>query len=904
MMRTAFGFTTSAGSAAWILFFLMMLWIAYEKIPQPAMIMIGIGVLCLFCFHIRSYTSCVVMGLFEVALLCDLLWKKGVIRPQAGNRIRWILEKTAMFSAPCAALLMIVCTFLYGRGIPGMELINKLSHGRIINPWKAIRDHGIHLFGANFHMEGAGMANDSVLTYLDSSYMNILLRFGPLALILLLLVWGWIARRASEAGHYRILIVMILVAIQSVEEEHFFEVQFNPLVILPFADFGIPEESGQAGIPDRERKIVYTPYVLTGLCLILTRIAAPYVLGILRTVIDIGKTLSGGSLNPVFTLLFSYVLLIAWILIIYGIIRHVAQDQKKKESIFQRGAVIAATGLVLACGIGVYCAFQLMRGAELYRTGLEADRAAVAVIMDAHKYPVYSARVPVLYKQTFGGFSDTIYVRDDIAKYKSATVLVDRDDEATESFLAKGFFFAEISDTTAVYTNDIAVIRALEDADYHVTGFYSAEREIPVNDQGEIRETPLNGGWYTVKLKLHISGDTSDPEAAVCQVMIDGEKGKRILSKTEISAASVDENGSVQIEPRFQTPRLRAMEIHVTPADGYEVEPLSCSYVATPSQDMHAFLDDRYQVIRREFYDLEGNPTTGDYGASAVEYEYDDNKDPVVIRLYDAEGKPFTTGNGYAELHRAYDALHRMTGESYYGPDAEPVVLSAGYAAFSRELDTFGNIVEERYYGTDGNPVRNLSGYAAVHREYNDLNRIIREEYYDPQGGRMSLEAGYSAWEREYDENGNVIEIRYYGTDDEPALHSTGYAEIHMEYDAENRVIHEEYYGLIGRRITLPPGHSAVDREFDEAGNVAMTRYLGDDNQPLMITYGYCFWRAVYNEQNKVERYAYYDTAGQPALIGGTYSVAEYTYDDAGTIIEETRYNPDGEVVEIIDRRQ
>ncbi len=99
-------------------------------------------------------------------------------------------------------------------------------------------DYGISLFGQDVPMVGFGGSTtlEEEYFFIDSSYLNILLRYGILFLIMVFIIYGTICYKHKEDTV--LMLAVTLLAISCFIDHHMMEEAYNPLTYALFAKTG------------------------------------------------------------------------------------------------------------------------------------------------------------------------------------------------------------------------------------------------------------------------------------------------------------------------------------------------------------------------------------------------------------------------------------------------------------------------------------------------------------------------------------------------------------------------------------------------------------------------------------------------------------------------------------------
>ena len=549
---------------------------------------------------------------------------------------------------------------------------------------------------------------------------------------------------------------------------------------------------------------------------------------------------------------------------------------------------------------------------------IEQELSILELIADNTQGKIYADRLPVLYKNKVRGIDYSYLYSDDLCFKRNVTLITDAEDDKP-SFFNKGFLYMQISDASAIYTNNPEVETLLNENGYNLHGYNNHIYKVDLGYEAELNNLKLTGdgriclygdnklldkgpyitlstGKYTVSYLLHVVEIPLDNDIELCQLTVSNQWGQNTIAQRSITADMADENGDITCQIPINGSGA-GYEFKIDLLSDIAMDVKSIEYAKTPDYDTRIKVDDEWRKIREEYYDLEGNPIALENGYSIVEYEYDEAGNRTVNRYYDADNKPVLYKGQYWYNEVTFNDLKQNILEKFYGTDGNPILLQDGAAGYRREYDENGNVSATTYLGLDGNPTTNTSGYTTWHRIYNDKKQIVREEYYDGNGQSILLPGGQAAVEYEYDELGNRIVNRYYDADNEPVLYNGQYWYNVLSYNDKKQNVLEKLYGTDGNPILLRDGAAGYRREYDENGNVSATTYLGLDGNPTTNTSGYTTWHRIYNDKKQIVREEYYDGNGQSILLSGGQAAVEYEYDEAGNRTVNRYYDANYEPV-------
>ena len=146
------------------------------------------------------------------------------------------LKVLTIIIVPLLAVTMIALSYMYTPMSTTFTKLDKLLNNRLALGNTAIEKYGIHPFGNEVTWSNyTGRYGENVYDeyfFVDSSYLNILLTFGIIILVIICIGYALVGKKLFEEKQYMGCIVMILFAIHCATDHHLFEVRYNPFMVL------------------------------------------------------------------------------------------------------------------------------------------------------------------------------------------------------------------------------------------------------------------------------------------------------------------------------------------------------------------------------------------------------------------------------------------------------------------------------------------------------------------------------------------------------------------------------------------------------------------------------------------------------------------------------------------------
>ena len=933
-IRSSGGFGYPTDFAASFFYLIVISWVGFKKCPEWVYILLGCTVLGLSYFICYSVTGIVCSALFIIVVIVH--W--GIGKYIEKNILSWLVS----FAFPLFALASIGSVYLYSKGVPLAYKLDRLLSSRVKGAYGGVKSYGLTLFGTPFNQIGAGgstFASNQTYNFIDNSYILIMLRYGIVLLVIMAIFWFFATRKATKLGDWRLAYALTLVAFHSLSEHHFTELNYNLLLAAPFSILGFgyaakndtPNETVETSDIIKDQRIdgkakvdmydIISSLVVAILLILGILVVGPRAFAWVKTIwiLVVPYTVKVATIRIAIVIM----LIVAMaILALYALERVINSLLRKKRPQIIYMCIMFVAIIISICSY--VAGLRLLEKVDSgYTDYVASESGIINIIKEANDKSggrIYTSEWPVLYYREYGGFTRSFYQGDELARYENTTVILDGNNDS-KCFFGQGFLYMDISGLHSIYTNNKAVINALQEAGYHCYGYYSRKRyvsnvsaatinELDVAEDGSVQldgseKSLINGpsmnlrnGKYTISYNMYIPEtpkieDLND-STLICKLRTSNDHGNNIVSETPVYYNQFDENGDCIININDNIPELRGVDFSVIAVDGVKLNVREITYQKTPDRDIHVEYDKKGRKIREEYYNTDGTPYEMPEGYYAVEYEYDQEDRIVLYKYFGTDGNPIETKNGYYQLGKDYNYKNQVIRGSYLDKDGNAIVLKSGESYVEYDYDDDGNQIVQRFFDKDGSLVMIDKGYAELHRKYDDDKKITREEYYNTSGKPVLLAGGYAALEYGYDTSGNRTQIKYFGTDGKPILLRDNYAEIRKSYDGANRVIREAYYNTEGKPIIRTGGYSVKEYKYNNDGYIGIEKLYGIDGRPIVGTSHYAEIHKNYDESGNVIKEAYYGTDSNPITLISGESIREYSYDDNGNRIKIEYLDMDG----------
>lgn len=594
--RSSWGSAYPTDFASLVLFFVMMLWLAWEKMPNGLEGLSAALSLWVALAIAESRTSALCGLMLLVFILYHLVLSH--CRPVKSNlsELDKGVQLLMAFSFLIFAAVYCISVLLYAKGTKIGAAFDRMFSYRLYMTLMILRDQGISAFGSNYPQIGLGGATIQAEAYyfLDSSYAMLLIRYGWVLFVTTAVLWTGMGMRAYRAGDRKLLCVMTVIAFHAMSEHHFPDVQYNILLALPFAAIPLQKKpiAREKRISERIRE--NWAAICCGAALLLTTVLMiPPGLSRLRTVFDIWGT--GSTWGELRAILWCAILLLAAGTVAGTLCRLVSRLQKWQGP-SRKTLAILALSLALLIGMILTDSHTISTADESGQI-LPEKAEALERLLNSASGKVVSNEEPELMCRNYPGISRSVWYGQDLARQKNLSVIVNLKEDGIV-FSRQGFQFTQISPDEAIYSNDPSAVEGLTKAGYEWTAYDAAVRdvdltafaefnELETTDQGSIvlkNGQKLRHGPYldfytgTYRITFDLKSDTGiKPDEALGSVYVATLEGKSLAEKA-IGAESLNDDGECSVDLVFDTADIRYLQFPVFPATGQSIEVTGIHY--------------------------------------------------------------------------------------------------------------------------------------------------------------------------------------------------------------------------------------------------------------------------------------------------------------------------------------
>ena len=597
-LRSSWGIAYPTDLASFVLFFMMIFWLAWEKLPD-GLALIGAAASFLLSWIVaESRTSAICSLIFACLVLLKIIYdRRNRTNHQTGNLER-VFHLLLGFSFLAFAAVFFLSLVLYAKGGEPGTTLNQLLSNRLRMTLSIYRDQGIHAFGTNFSQVGLG--GNTLYSYdyyfLDSSYPLLLIRYGWVTFLACAALWTGLGLKAWRNRDRKLLYVMAVVAFHALTEHHFLDLPFNILFVLPFAE--IPESAGDNGtrqtITERLKENGLTiSFMLAGFCVLL--LTAGKVLSRLRTVFGIwGVEAAHDEIRAV---AWCILLLCAAAGLLTALFLLGRAWRQNRRSAWKSGLLLILSGALL--GGMIWMDSRVIQSADESDMLTAEEISALKIMAASAAGDVTAEKLPELACRKVPGVKRTILFGDDLVRMKCISVLLSLEEDR-QRFADEDFLFTQISEDKAVYSNDPSVIAAMTENGYEWTDHDAAVRSVDLerlaernglicSEEGAILlsdgdflnqgpDLDLYRGKYRVSFELRTDPGASPHDGTACTLRLTGYGNGSLLAERAVDWNEFDQNGRATAVLEFATPESRMTQFMVLPESDLTLELLGIRY--------------------------------------------------------------------------------------------------------------------------------------------------------------------------------------------------------------------------------------------------------------------------------------------------------------------------------------
>jgi hypothetical protein len=286
------------------------------------------------------------------------------------------------------------------------------------------------------------------------------------------------------------------------------------------------------------------------------------------------------------------------------------------------------------------------------------------------------------------------------------------------------------------------------------------------------------------------------------------------------------------------------------------------------------FYNDREEMIRDEYFGVNGLRALTENGTSSIEHEYekgleikeirkdtigqvnrsdatgdgiaiikskfDDKGNKITESYFDEKDRPINNQAGYHELLTTYSKDNMRLETAYFDINDLPGVDRDSVHAIHYKRDAIGRITEEYLTGLSGNKMKNYNDEVyLVRTNYNQLGQD--ESYTFWADGLTPMPSWNGVYKRsfKYDGDGSITEANNYDQNGAFLKTADGSSTMQMFYQEDGQMFRREFLyngSLIKRSQGVSSGYSIIRYEYDSAGRPKELGFYGQNHEAVDAT--------------------------------------------------------------------
>lgn len=229
--RNSLGFKITLFLGAYYLnIVLMYLYLRNEKVRYFEYIFIL--TLNLIIYRLTNNRSVYFLIYFSVFLSIVL------VKIKLPNKLNWVFNQMFSYCIPFCSVVSITLSLLYDDSKTWTVFLNKALTNRLMLGKEAYLNYGFHMFGNNITMVGAagtefytGNVSKSNYNYVDSSYLQIILKCGIIFFIMMCILYTFLCIKEVKKKNIILCICILTIAIQGIINDQFMLPAYNTFLL-------------------------------------------------------------------------------------------------------------------------------------------------------------------------------------------------------------------------------------------------------------------------------------------------------------------------------------------------------------------------------------------------------------------------------------------------------------------------------------------------------------------------------------------------------------------------------------------------------------------------------------------------------------------------------------------------
>jgi len=235
-IRRSFGIVYPTNFAAIVFFQVLCWWYLRKEKTTYLEAAAVLGIAGLLKINCNARCSCICLTGVSVIMVWQRFQYQYHFKKNQEYRLNSFISSVLAMSPIFAAGGIITLTIIYSNN-PFLQKLNKLLSLRLSLGKKALDVYGMSLWGQYVRMFGnvEGQINKTYF-YIDSSYLQLAIMYGLVALGAVLLSFLLIGSRAKVQRDWTLLWIIAFIAVHGVIEQHLVEIPYCPFILALFAN--------------------------------------------------------------------------------------------------------------------------------------------------------------------------------------------------------------------------------------------------------------------------------------------------------------------------------------------------------------------------------------------------------------------------------------------------------------------------------------------------------------------------------------------------------------------------------------------------------------------------------------------------------------------------------------------
>ena len=157
-----------------------------------------------------------------------------------------VIMHISMALPAIAAVFSVIISLMYREENAVLYSVNRMISNRLVLNQRALKEYDVTLFGQRIKWVGYGVGADGseVYNYVDSSFIQIMLNYGVVILLIVLLAYVFMIRKSIEQNNSMLSASLLMITVFSIFEPRLINIIYNPFIIYS-AQFLINTKKGK-----------------------------------------------------------------------------------------------------------------------------------------------------------------------------------------------------------------------------------------------------------------------------------------------------------------------------------------------------------------------------------------------------------------------------------------------------------------------------------------------------------------------------------------------------------------------------------------------------------------------------------------------------------------------------------